>query len=195
MTAIAAHPGSDYSRARPRSRGRFGRLLKETVLALVGILGLLAIIWLACAMVFGLSIVVFKTGSMAPSIPTGSAAIVQDVTAADIAVGDVITVQRDGSTLPVTHRVVAIELDPSNPDGRLVTLRGDANASNDFAPYAITEAKRVVASVAGFGVVIAVMRSPFFLAVTSLIVALLCVWAFWPAQHGRRHRLERGARS
>lgn len=195
MTAIAAHPGSDYSRARPRARGRVARVLKETVLTLVGILGLPAIAWLACAMIFGLSIVVFKTGSMAPAMPTGSAAIVQDVTAADIAVGDVITVQRDESALPVTHRVVAIELDPSNPAARLVTLRGDANASNDFAPYAITEAKRVVASVAGFGAVIGVMRSPFFVAVTSLIVALLCVWAFWPAQHARRHRLESGARS
>ncbi len=125
---------------------------------------------------------------MAPTIPTGAAAVVRDVEAADIAVGDVITVQRVGAALPVTHRVVAIDADPANSSGRLVTLRGDANASNDLTPYAITGAKRVMASFAGLGVLLEVMRSPFFLGVTTLAVGLLTVWAFWPARQ-QRHRM------
>lgn len=182
VTATEARP------ARPTRAGRLGRAVKEAVLTVVGLIGLLAIVWLVCAMFFGLSIVVFMTGSMAPTIPTGSAAVVREVAAAEIRVGDVITVQREDAALPVTHRVVAIEADPSNPAARLVTLRGDANASNDLAPYAVTEVKRVVASFAGLGSMLAVMRSPFFLAATSVGVGLLVVWAFWPTRE-RRHRM------
>ena len=191
MTAVTAELASaiETSPARPQRAGRLGRALKEVVLTVVGILGLLAIVWLACAMLFGLSIVVFKTGSMSPTIPTGSAAVVREIAAADIAVGDVITVQRDGSSLPVTHRVVSIAADPSDAASRLVTLCGDANASNDLAPYAVHDAKVVMASAPGFGTTLGLMRSPFFLALTTLAVALLAVWAFWP-QRRQRHRAE-----
>jgi len=188
MTAYAV-PATEIRPARPQRVGRLGRALKEVVLTIVGLLGLLAIVWLICAMVFGLSIVVFKTGSMAPTIPTGSAAVVRDVQASELAVGDVITVQRDGATLPVTHRIVSIAADPANPAARVVVLRGDANATNDLEPYVITETKRVMMALPGFGVVLAIMRSPFFLAVTTLAVTLLVVWAFWPARRARRHRV------
>ena len=187
MTAMAVST-SESRPARPQRAGRLGRALKEGVLTLVGLVGLLAIVWLVCAMVFGLSIVVFKTGSMAPEIPTGSAAVVREVQASEIRVGDVITVQREGAPLPVTHRVVSIAADPADPAARIVELRGDANESNDLAPYTITEAKRVLASFPGFGIALGIMRSPFFLAVTSVAVALLTVWAFWPQRRVQRHR-------
>ena len=187
MTAMAVS-ASESRPARPQRAGRLGRAIKEAVLTIVGVIGLLAIGWLACAMVFGLSIVVFKTGSMAPEIPTGSAAVVREVQASEIKVGDVITVQREGATLPVTHRVVSVTADPADPEARIVELRGDANASNDLAPYTITEAKRVVASFPGFGIALAVMRSPFFLALTTVTVALLTIWAFWPQPRHNRHR-------
>ena len=164
---------------RPR---RVGRVLKEIVLALVGIAGLLGLSWLVCAGVFGLSIVVFATGSMSPTMPTGSAAVVRDIPAAQIAVGDVVTVQRPGAALPVTHRVVAVALDPAVAGGRVVTLKGDANATPDLDPYELTKAKVVVAYSAGLGTVLAVLRTPFFFAVTTLVIALLVIWAFWPQQ-------------
>ena len=188
MTAMAV-TATESRPARPQRAGRLGRAVKEAVLTLVGIIGLLAIVWLVCALLFGLSIVVFKTGSMAPTIPTGSAAVVREVQASEIAVGDVITVQREGATLPVTHRVVSVVADPADPAARIVELRGDANDSNDLAPYTITHAKRVLASFLGFGIVLGVMRSPFFLGVTTVAVALLTVWAFWPQRRASRHRV------
>jgi signal peptidase I len=175
--------------ARPRRVTRLGRAVKEAVLTVVGLIGLLAIIWLACSMLFGFSIVVFKTGSMAPTIPTGSAAVVREIDASEVRVGDVITVQREGATLPVTHRVVSVAPDATDPAARVVELRGDANAANDLAPYTITQAKRVLASFASVGTVLTVMRSPYMLAMTTLFVALLTVWAFWPAARTRRHRV------
>ena len=117
------------------------------------------------------------------------AAVVREIEASEITVGDVITVQREGAALPVTHRVVSIVADPANPSSRTVELRGDANETNDLAPYTITHAKRVIASFPGFGEVLGVMRSPFFLAVTSVAVALLTIWAFWPQRRSSRHRV------
>lgn len=165
---------------------RFARVLKEGVLMVAGLLGLLAIVWLASAMFFNLSIVVFKTGSMAPAIPIGSAAIVREVAASELKPGDVVTVRRAGAALPITHRVVSIEIDPVDSAGRIVTLRGDANASNDLSPYSITEAQRVIVSFAGWGAILGLLGSPFFLAVTTLLVALLIMWAFWPQRLQRR---------
>ena len=188
MTAMAAAP-SESRPARPQRAGRLGPAVKEGTLTLVGLIGLLAIAWLIGATLFGLSIVVFKTGSMAPTIPTGSAAVVREIEASEITVGDVITVQREGAALPVTHRVVSIMPDPANPSSRTVELRGDANETNDLAPYTITHAKRVIASFPGFGEVLGVMRSPFFLAVSSVAVALLTIWAFWPQRRSSRHRV------
>ena len=190
MTTMAV-AASESRPARPQRAGRLGRAIKEIVLTIAGLVGLLAIVWLACAMLFGLSIVVFKTGSMSPTIPTGSAAVVREVQASEIRVGDVITVQREGATLPVTHRVVSVSAHPADPAARTVELRGDANGANDLAPYTITEAKRVLASFPGFGEALGVMRSPFFLAVTTVAVALLTVWAFWPQRRLSRHRVPR----
>jgi signal peptidase I len=174
--------------ARPRRATRLGRMLKEVVLSIAGLLGLLAMSWLLCSIFFGFSLVVFKTGSMAPAIPAGSAAIVREVAASEIAVGDVITVQREGATLPVTHRVVSIS-PADDPAARVVELRGDANDSNDLAPYTIAHAKRVVASFASVGAVLTVLRTPYVLGITTMLVGLLVVWAFWPRPRARRHRV------
>lgn len=197
MTALTARlmTASETRPARPQRAGRLGRALKEIVLTVVGLVGLLAIVWLACATLFGLSIVVFKTGSMAPTIPTGSAAVVREVAAADIVVGDVVTVQREGSSLPVTHRVVSIAADRMDSTARLLTLRGDANASNDSAPYAVREAKVVLGSVPVLGSALGVLRTPYVLALTTLAVALIAIWAFWPQRPARRHRANRAEQS
>ena len=83
----------------------------------------------------------------------------------------------------------AIAANPADSSSRLVTLRGDANESNDLSPYAVSEVKLVMASAAGLGTALGLLRSPFFLALTTLVVALLAVWAFWP-QRRHRHRAE-----
>ena len=49
----------------------------------------------------------FKTGSMSPTITAGSVALVREIPASEINVGDVVTVDREDA-LPVTHRVTSI---------------------------------------------------------------------------------------
>ncbi len=169
----------------PRTR-HLGGAVKEIVLTTVGIIGLLGITWLLCASLLGLSVIIFKSGSMSPTIPTGSAAIVRDIPASQVQVGDVITVKRPEAALPVTHRVVSVTENPAVAGGAIVVLKGDANRSNDISPYEITEAKLVIASVPEAGTVISIMRTPLFLAATTLGVALLAVWAFWPQPKSKR---------
>lgn len=166
------------------------RRIKNTVVMIAAITGGLTIAWTVASLSFGLTIVAFRTGSMSPTIPAGSAAIAVPISAPDIEVGDVITVTPEGKSLPVTHRVVSVQDDPAVPDGRLIVMRGDANDTNDRAPYAVTKALRVVASAPYLGRVFAVSRTPLALAFTTAIVACLVTWALWPAKE-RNEELEK----
>jgi signal peptidase len=172
--------------------------IKDAVLTLAGLCGLLCLLWVGASLAFGVSIVVFTTGSMAPTMPTGSAALVRPVAAADLSVGDVVTVQREGTRLPITHRIVSISRERgAGPDAgrdatsaRLLVLRGDANDVNDPFPYRVTQAQLVVAAVPGLGSLIVAARTPLATAAMTLVVAALVAWAFWPSREPS-HRAER----
>lgn len=156
------------------------RFAKDALLGLAGAAGLACILCLIASALFGASLVVFRTGSMAPSMPTGTLAVALPVDAADIAVGDVLMVERD-EQLPVTHRVVEITPDPRDENGVVVLLKGDANGSADREPYHLTEAMRIVFPIPGLGTAFMVARTPLFLGAATLLVAALVVWAFWPS--------------
>ncbi len=146
-----------------------------------GVAGLLVVGWLVVAASTGLSVLVFATGSMAPEMPTGTAALVQVVPASEVEVGDVVTVARpDG--LPVTHRVVEIAPVAGDPERRSLTLRGDANDTPDSTPYVVAEVKRVIASQPGLGHVLERLRTPPAMLGLTVIVAAITGWGFWPTR-------------
>jgi signal peptidase I len=155
------------------------RVTRDVALALAGAVGAACILWFIAANLFGASLVTFRTGSMAPTMPTGTAAIAVRVDAEDIRVGDVLTVQRPDQ-LPITHRVTRTE------DGGggtvVVQLQGDANAVPDPEPYRLTEAMKIVLPMPGLGMVVLLMQTPLFLGAATLLVAGLMFWAFWPAR-------------
>jgi signal peptidase I len=165
------------------------RSVKDAVLTLAGLAGALCLVWFVLTAATGTAVIVFTTGSMAPTIPAGSAALVRTVPASEIAVGQVVTVVRSGSRLPVTHRVVSVAEDPGASNSRILVLRGDANATNDPSPYHVTQAKVVMASVPGLGLLMAVAGRPVISGITTIAVAALVTWAFWPSRR-RAHRLE-----
>ena len=156
------------------------RVAKEALLGVAAVAGLACILWLVASTFFGLQMLIFQTGSMAPTMPTGTAAIAQPVTGEQINVGDVVMVERQGQ-LPVTHRVMSVETDPAVDGGVILVLKGDDNEVNDPIPYHVTEAVRVVFPIPGLGTVIELGRTPLFLGLTTLLVAGLVLWAFWPA--------------
>jgi signal peptidase I len=154
--------------------------VRDVVLGVLAVIGTLTAAWLIAAAVWGLSIIVFVTGSMAPSMPTGTAAITQTVSASDLAIGDVVTVTREGGTAPVTHRIVEISTVPSDPDARSLTLQGDANSIVDSDRYVVTETRRTVAAAPGLGWVIIAGKTPVAMIALTLSVAAVIAWALWP---------------
>ncbi|GAA0310155.1 S26 family signal peptidase [Kineococcus aurantiacus] len=157
---------------------------REGLLTTAAAGGLLCLLALAAAVFLDTTLVLFRTGSMSPAMPAGAVAVVRAVPAAEVAVGDVVTVERPGA-LPVTHRVTATAADPAGPPAsRLLTLKGDANASADPRPYAVERVRRVVVSAPHLGSWIDRARSPVALGLTTLGVGGLVTWTFWPASAG-----------
>lgn len=143
----------------PRSPGPPGRHLKpvrrrwvDHLLTVVAVLGVATTGLTVAAAATGVRPMVVRSGSMEPTIATGSLVLVRTVPAREAEAGDVIAVERPDGTR-VTHRVVTAE--PLGTSTRFV-LKGDANPDPDPAPVAAREVGRyvatvpVVASVAGF---------------------------------------------
>lgn len=161
-----------------------GRGLRELLLTLAALGGVVCIVLVILAYTGGFSLIMFKTGSMTPTIPAGSVALVQSIPASEIEVGDVVTVDRPGD-LPITHRVTDVR--PGAGDERVITMKGDANEVADPAPYAVSEVRIVRGSVPGLARVIVWFGSPWVLGGITIAASLLVVWAFWPrARAGER---------
>lgn len=164
------------------SRGRLRairRTLVDVLLWTLGGLGAISLVAAIAAHVWGFSIVLFSTGSMTPTIPAGSAALVRLLPASDLKVGDIATIERPGQ-LPITHRITSIKPLPGRPSTRVVTMRGDANTADDPEPYAITDARLVIASVPGVAQSVNSLRDPRLMGLLTLLAGSLATWAFWP---------------
>lgn len=161
--------------------GAFRQRVVDVLLWTLGVLGLLSLIGAIAAHVWGFSIILFSTGSMSPTIPAGSAALVRLVPAGDLAVGDITTIERPGQ-LPITHRITSIEQLSGSPSVRVVTMRGDANAVDDPEPYVITDARVVMAAAPGVAQFFSGLRDPRLMAALTVLAGILVTWAFWPRQ-------------
>src|SRR5262245_9025325 len=119
-------------------------MLGNALLTLAAVGGVVCIVLVILSVTFGITLLMFKTGSMSPTIPQGALAVVQRIPATEIVVGDVVTVDRPGG-LPVTHRVTSVE--DAGGGMRVITMRGDANDAADPTPYTVAEVRRVLVSV------------------------------------------------
>lgn len=168
-----------------QGRAALGRP-SRVALNIAAVLGLLCVAVAAVAMLTGMRVIIFSTGSMAPATPAGSLAVTVPVAARDIAVGDVISAPRAGDGNLVTHRVVSIDHEKGL---WFVAMRGDANKAADVTPYDVTDgAQRLVWSVPGVGATIAQVRSPWILAG---VLALLLLIAIPTRRRAHRHRASR----
>src|SRR5690606_12300222 len=112
-----------------------------------------------------------------------SLALVREVPASAIAVGDVVTVERPGA-LPITHRVTSVT--PAAGDARTITMRGDANSVDDPAPYTVTTVRSVLWAAPGLARLVVAFSNPMVLGGVTLSASALVTWAFWPRQPARR---------
>lgn len=152
------------------------------MLVLVATAGLLTMLGVLAAALFGVGFGVVATGSMAPSIPTGSLIVTTPVIAADVRVGDVVSVPRRGYDTTVTHRVVATVPVMGDPRARDLTLRGDANTIDDPEPYRVHQVDRVIASAPVIGGVVWSLRNPVALGIGTVLLTGLVLSAFWPSR-------------
>ena len=164
-----------------RARRSAPAIVGDLLLWLAAVGGAICIALAVAAWGFGITLIMFKTGSMSPTIPTGSVAVVQQVPASAVAVGDVVTVDRPGQ-LPVTHRVTSID---GSGDARTITMRGDANAADDPAPYVVERVRKVLFSVPGIADVVVWFQNPFVLGALTLGASALVTWMFWPRRDAR----------
>ncbi|RBP68119.1 signal peptidase I [Brevibacterium sanguinis] len=169
--------------SRPTSGGRSkGPIdwLGGVLLNLLAVLGVVCIVLVILGIVSNVSIMMFRTGSMSPTITAGSIAFVREIPAEEMAVGDVVTVDRGPDVLPVTHRVISI-LDTDEQTGAVTfEMRGDANEAKDPEPYVAESVRRVMFSVPGLAPIIQEFRNPYVLGGITVGASLLVVWAFWP---------------
>lgn len=148
---------------------RLARGVRELVLTVGALLGVLGLLVVLAGLVLDVRPLVFLSGSMAPAIDTGALALVRTVPAADLRVGDVVSVVDVGGTR-VTHRVVSLA---SQGEQRQLTLRGDANRSADREVHTVTEADRVIASVPRLGYVLGWMSGRLGMLLLGLYGAFL----------------------
>ncbi|MCL8027372.1 hypothetical protein [Nocardioides bruguierae] len=133
------------------------RRLADGLLTLSALVGAACLVVLLAALVLDARVLLFRSGSMEPAVPAGSLGLAREVPAADLRVGDVVSVLAPSGTR-VTHRVESLT---RGPDGTAtLVLRGDANDAVDPAPYSVRTADRLVAHVPGLGHVVAWLAGP-----------------------------------
>lgn len=169
------------TRSRERSRRKSpSSWLGAALLNVLAALGVVCIVLVILSFVFNISIMMFKTGSMSPTITAGSIAFVHEIPAEKMEVGDIITADRGEKVLPVTHRVTTI-LDTDAQSGEVTfEMKGDANEAKDPEPYTAESVRKVLFSIPSIAPIIQQLRNPFALGGITIAASLLVVWAFWP---------------
>jgi len=147
------------------------RRAKEFALTVGAIGGLACIAFAIVALAFGLTPLIVQSGSMEPTVTTGSLLVTQTTPAADLKRGDVVTVPRQDRTL-VTHRIVQVTL---RGDTATLRLKGDANDAIDPQAYRVKEAGKKVVAIPFAGRVAAWASSGLGLFLLGLYVAFLAV--------------------
>ena len=165
----------------PRApRRRIGSILSEAFLWVAALAGIVCLVLVLLAYTMNITLIMFRTGSMSPTIPAGSVAVVQRVPASGISVGDVVTVDRENQ-LPVTHRVTSIS-EGQTDESRIITMRGDANEADDPFPYEVVSVRTVLFSVPGVAPFVVALGNPLVLGGLTIGASLLVGWAFWPRE-------------
>ena len=152
------------------------RLIKWLTNTILGLLVLLAVLFVLLPAVFASSLAVVYSGSMAPVMPMGSLAWMEPVDPAQIKVGDIIafnTVRSPDTT--VSHRVIEVL------DGETLSFRTKGEANEDPDPWEVPAANvlaKVSFNMPNLGYVLAYIRQytksqlgfAFFIALPTILL-------------------------
>lgn len=117
--------------------------LQAVAWTLAGIFALIIVLTVVVPRIIGAEPFTVISGSMEPTIPTGSIVVSKHVGSGEVAFGDVVTYQlKSGEPLTVTHRVVAVDVVEGKTRYR---TQGDANNAEDPHPVRPEQIRGVVA--------------------------------------------------
>ena len=119
--------------------------------------------------VFGYSFLRVATGSMEPTIPTGSLIVVKKTAPQSVQTGDIICFYSEDPVIegiPNTHRVAAIDRTGAEPS---FTTMGDAIGKEDPYPVHADHLIGVYCAQLHVGKLLDIMHSPFFFFFVLLI--------------------------
>lgn len=134
---------------------------------------------------------VVRSGSMSPSIPTGSIVFYRSMPADKVKVGDVIVFNEPGQTNKrVTHRVYQIE---TSATGRYLVTKGDANGTpDDWRIPAVGNGWLAVFHVPVAGYVLYDLQSTtarlLLLLVPALLLGVITLYEIWHDRGQKRGR-------
>ena len=158
------------------------RIVRETILSVAAAVGVICLIGSALMLVTGVTPVVFRSGSMAPAMPTGALALVQDRAARTVSVGDVVSTI-GGTGIRTTHRVVDLR---RASEGRMtLTTRGDANGADDATEKTVSRVDVVIWSAPVWGYAVTALQHPFVVFAGGAIAGS---WVTWWAAMRRNDR-------
>lgn len=166
---MASHTTGD-AQARPRA-------LRELALTIGAVVGVVCIVAAVASMLFGITPLVFRSGSMSPTIGTGALGLAQTVPAGEIREGDVVSIVNDSGTR-ITHRVVSTEIVEGG--AARLTLQGDANQVADLTPSVVSSADRVFFHMERLGYAVSWLSSPAAAFLGGLLVGVLLMVGFRP---------------
>ena len=188
MEAVMDAPASTEQAA--RSGNPAWRWTKRVVGALALLAVTAAVLGLAAITIgphlFRYQALVVRSGSMSPTIPTGSVVFYRPVEASNVKVGDVIVFAEPGKQdTKVTHRVYAIG---NGPDGKYFQTKGDANGGPDpWRVPAVGTGWKAVWHVPVVGYVLFDIQSTYgrllLLLVPAALLGAITLWEIWD---GRR---------
>jgi signal peptidase len=163
--------------AAPPVARRALRALTSALFAAWAVAALLVVGFSAAPRMVGYQVLIVRSGSMEPTIHTGSAVLVRPVAPETLRVGDVITFERtEGVLAVVTHRIVGKVEGVTPPTFQ---TKGDANSTPD--PYIVTyrgTGWKVIAALPYAGYAVNALSAPSARAVLIGTPALLLTASF-----------------
>jgi signal peptidase len=162
-TAETEPAGSDHRGAAPTGStgtGDWSRQVIRVVAVALAVITIPTAMLVVSAWLTGRSLQIVESGSMAPTMPVGSLAVVRPARASEVQVGDIVVFDEAGRGRQVSHRVMAID-SASVTEGPNFTTRGDANATDDPEAVPATAVRGVVQHhVPGLGGWLGALRWP-----------------------------------
>ena len=162
------------------------RIAREIILSVAAAAGVICLMGSALMLVTGVTPVVFRSGSMAPAMPTGALALVQERAARTVTIGDVVSTI-GGTGIRTTHRVVDLR---RASEGRMTLVtRGDANATDDASQRTVSRVDVVIWSAPMWGYAVTALQHPFVVFAGGAITGSWITWWAVTRRNDRRPRL------